>query len=602
MNVLQRLSDILVKDGLKTSVLFREDVLPNMFESAKSTVKINKQKNVVKKVPSKDVTIKKNIHLVGKGSSLSKKATKEYLSPLQGHSISRHNVLNNYDEAKASRMHSWLENVERSPNSQEVLFTKFRQFTGDMLAALIACSPPKVRISSQNLMRNYMKYSTGEVPQIPKFQENPRNFEAYIGLLTHTKFLYRNSSSTNGIVPKILRNLMHPGNIKTLYLRTTKCYNDMMYYFSEKFDFATCRELFVQMKVENVPPSTVTYNILLRAVVKNSHIRKNKFPDEEVMYYLKDMKNRGVEADSVTWTTCYNFLKEDVSRLLFVEQFHERGVPLTRDFVYTVLRNGDYNSTECLKFLANNKIPLDGKSFKLCVSRLLQENRIDIAWVFLEHTLKNSDREFKLGANILNEFLRVFASDGRFDLCLMTFNTCVQDRGLKPDVHTFDMLFKSLVKNGYHKNFCVMLTFLQNLKKKYGFENKTNYWLIKAQSMGKFNIDPQWRCVTSEQLQRAERWVNLLKWGVDTNTFSTKVWSTHGTRFRNALRFIGCIPLAYRNSGKQQDTRGLTIRKAEYRRRIRHIALQNALLKRVPYAKDWYGALKKELSDRGVVV
>ncbi|GAV54859.1 hypothetical protein ZYGR_0AS01820 [Zygosaccharomyces rouxii] len=601
MNVLQRLSDVLAKDGLKTSVLLREDILPNMFESAKPTIRVNKRNNIAKEIPSKDVAVKESLHLVGKGSNFSKKATKEYISPLQGHSISRHNILNNYDETKASRMHNWVENVEKSPNSQEVLFTKFRQFTGDMLAALIACSPPRVRINSQDLVRNYLKYSTGEVPRIPKFQENPRLFEDYIGLLTHTSFLHKNSSSTNGIVPKILRNLMHPGNIKTLHLRTTKCYNDMMYYFSEKFDFATCRELFVQMKVENVPPNTVTYNLLLRAVLKNSHIRKNKFPDEEVLYYLKSMRSRGVEADSITWTTCYNFLREDVSRLLFVEQLHERGVPLTRDFVYTVLRNGDYNSTECLKFLTNNKIPLDGKSFKLCVSRLLQEDRIDVAWVFLEHTLKNSGGDFKLGADILNEFLRVFAARGRLDLCLITFNTCVQDRGLKPDVHTFDMLFKSLVKNGYHKNFCVILTFLQNLKKKYGFGNRTNYWLIKAQSIGKFNIEPQWRHVTSEQQQRAQRWVNLLRWGVDTNTFSTKVWSTHGTQFRNALRFIGCIPMSYRNGGIQQDTTGLTRRKSEYRRRIRHIALQNALLKRVPYAKDWYGTLKKELNDRGVV-
>ncbi|CAR28448.1 hypothetical protein ZYGR_0S00780 [Zygosaccharomyces rouxii] len=600
MNVLQRLSDILAKDGVKTSVLLREDVLPSMFESAKSTVKVNKRNNVVKEIPSKDVTIKENIHLVGRGSNLSKKVSREYLSPLQGHSIARHNILNNYDDAKASRMHSWIETVEKSPNSQEVLFTKFRQFTGDMLAALIACSPPRVKINSQNLTRNYLKYSTGEVPRIPNFQENPGLFEDYIGLLTHTRFLHKNSSSTNGIVPKILRNLMHPANIKTLHLRTTKCYNDMMYYFSEKFDFATCRELFVQMKVENVPPNTVTYNLLLRSVLKNSHIRKNKFPDEEVLFYLKSMKNRGIEADSVTWTTCYNFLKEDVSRLLFVEQLQGRGVPLTRDFIYTVLRNGDYNSTECLKFLTNNKIPLDCKSFKLCVSRLLQEDRVDVAWVFLEYTLKNSGRAFKLGADILNEFLRVFSAKGRLDLCLMTFNTCVQDRGLKPDVHTFDMLFKSLVRNGYHKNFCVMLTFLQNLKKKYGFEKRTNYWFIKAQSMAKFNIEPQWRHVTPEQLQRAQRWVALLRWGVDTNTFSTKVWSTHGTQFRNALRFIGCIPLSYRNS-IQQDTAHLTRRKSEYRRRIRHIALQNALLKRVPYAKDWYGTLRKELKERGVV-
>lgn len=603
MNVLHKLGDILAKDGIKTGVLFKEDVLPSMFQSSKPKHNVrvkDRRHKVVERKPSKEISIRENLPLVGKGSNHSKKIVKEYLSPLQGHSISRHNILNNYDETKASRTHSRIEAAEKSPNSQETLFTSFRLFTGDMLAALIACSPSKVEVNSQNMMRNYLKYSTDEVPRIPDFQENPKLFEDYIGLLTHTKFLYKNSSSTNGIVPKILRNLMHPANIKNLHLKTTKCYNDMIYYFSEKFDFATCRELFVQMKVENVPPNTITYNLLLRSVLKNSHIRKNKFVDEEVLYYLRSMKFRGVGADSVTWTTCYNFLKDDISRLLFLEQMHEHSVPLTRDLVYTVLRNGDYNSNECLRFLTNNRIALDGKIFKLCVSRLLQENRIDVAWVFLEYTLKNSDRDFKLGADILNEFLRVFAAKGRIDLCLITFNTCVQDRGIKPDVHSLDMLFKALVKNGYHKNFCVILKFLEGLKRSYGFGNRTNYWLIKAHSMANFNIERQWRRVTPEQLQKARFWVNILRWGVDTTTFSTKVWSSHGTQFRKALRFIGCIPLAYRHQS-QQDTTQCTIRKSEYRRRIRHIALQNALLKRIPYAKDWYGTLRKELKDRGVV-
>ncbi|AQZ19050.1 AEP3 (YPL005W) [Zygosaccharomyces parabailii] len=656
MNVLKRLGEILTKDGIKKGELLREEVFPVLFESNRSPAPIarNKQKMVkakacevantttknVAKKPSKEVpnelpkgsakelsdeisgevstkrlkklpkklpkklsnnlSIKENIRYVGEGSKLGKKVAREYLSPLQGHSISRLNILDDYDTEKAMRVYGQVKHIKQSPKLQDMLLTKFLKFTGEMLAALIACSSSSVKINSQHLKKTYLRYSTQKVPRIPKFENNSRTFEDYIGLLSHTKFLYKNSSSTNGIVPKILRNLMHPANIKTLHLRTTSCYNDLIYYFSEKFDFATCRELFVQMKLENVPPNTVTYNLLLRSVLKNSHIRKTKFFDEEVLYYLRNMKRRGIEADSVTWTTCYNLLGDDVSRLLFVEQMHENGVPITGDFVYTVLRNGDYTSNECLKFLTNYKVPLDSKSFKLCMARLLTEGRVDVAWVFMDYTWNNSQTDLRIGVDVLNQFLRTFAAQGRLDLSFMAFNTYVKERRVKPDAHTFEMLFKAFVRNGYHRNFVVVLTYLQNLRKEYGFENRDNYWLVKARSMAKFNIDPGLGAVTPAKLQRLSQLMDALKWGADTMTFSTRLWESHGTQFKNACRMIGCIPMAFRRRNTGSENISASQRKEEYRKRIRYIALQNAMIKRIPYAKDWYGTLRRDLEEGGL--
>lgn len=610
MNVLHRLGEILAKDGIKKSALFREEVLPSMFnKNVKPSPIIPKPKIVrqcvnnktcivvPKKVP-KNLKVKENIGHVGKGSKFGKKVAKEYLSPLQGRPLSRHNIIDDYDAEKAKRLHGQVKYVEKNPKLHDALLTRFLRSTGDMLAALIACSPPKMKVNSQQTKKIYLKYSKHELPQIPNFENDPRYFENYIGLLSHTEFLHKNSSSTNGIVPKILRNLMHPANIKTLHLRTTRCYNDLIFYFSEKFDFATCRELFVQMKVENVTPNTVTYNLLLRSVLKNSHIRKNKFFDEEVLYYLKNMETSGIEADSVTWTTCYNLLGDDVSRLLFVEQMHERNVPFTEDFIYTVLRNGDYSSNECLVFLTNHQVPLNPKTFKLCVSRLLLEDRLDVAWAFLEYTWKNSQGNLKGGIDVVNQFMREFAAKGRLDLALMTFNTYVKRRAIEPDMHIFEMLFKALVKNGYHRNFAVTLTYIQNLRKKYGFGNRNNYWLVKALSIVKFNVDPQLGVVTPEKLERLTSSMNFLEWGVDTTSFTTRVWDSHSIHFKNACRMIGCIPMAYRRQSPQNAT--APHRKAEYRKRIRYVALQNAMLKRVPYAKDWYGTLKKELEERGL--
>lgn len=606
MNVLERLGQALSKNGIKSPILRHEEVLLRMFEGSKPSA--TKKRREVKRKPvavSKNATVKDNIALIGRKSNFQKKVVREYLSPLQAHPFSRHQIKNDFDADKATRMNKWAKKIAKSKNSQTLLFGSSQQFIGDMLAALVSCSPKDVMANSEEIVRSFPNYTMSEVPRIPNFNANPQLFEEYIGLLSHTTFLYKNSSSTNGIVPKILRNLMHPANIKTLYLRTTRNYNDMMYYFSEKFDFATCRELLVQMKIEGVSPNTVTYNLMLRAVLKNSHIRKTKLPDNEVLYYLRNMGKMGVKADSITWTTCYNFLKEDISRTIFIEQMQERNIPITEDFVYTVLRNGTYKSNECLKFLTNNTVPLVSKLFRLCIERLIKENRINIAWVFLDYTLKKKSRDFTVGAKILNVFLRAFAENGRLDMAIMTFNTCTQDYGIKPDTHSFEMLFKALTKNGYTKHFPTLLQYLKNLRISFGLGNRTNFWLLKASSISKFNLN-QKKTVSHDKVKKAESLLKDLKWGYTSSGFTDKPWKENGPKLKKIYRYLGCIPMPLkdlqRSSTVGRNTAHISAKKAKYRSRIRYIALQNAMLKRIPYSKDWYGALKRELQERHVSV
>ncbi|QLL31734.1 hypothetical protein HG536_0B06000 [Torulaspora globosa] len=606
MNVLITLGQILSKNGVASPSVKHEKYLLSMFEKARpvpNKIKINKVKQT-QKTPErmrKVVTLKANRHLVGQGSNFQKKVVKDYLSPLRVHDFSRHEIKNDYDTQKATRMSHIARRRKQSANYREILFSDSRRFVGELLAALVACSSKTIEATSDHVVRHFPTWTMEEVPKIPKFSANPNLFEDYIGFLSHTKFLYRNSSSTNGIVPMILRNLMHPGNLKTLHLRTTRTYNDMIYYFCEKFDFASCREIFAQMKIEGAQRNTITYNLMLLSVLKNSHIRKVKPVDNEVIYYLKSMRKNKVQADAVTWTTCYNFLKEDVSRAIFIEQMQLRGVPITAAFVYTVLRNGTYSSEECLRFLSNNKVPLSFKLFKLCLDRLLEEDRANVAWLFLEHTMMKREMDFRIDSDILNSFLRYFAKKGRFDMAIITFNTCTRDFNIKPDDHTFEMLFKALVTNGYTKNFSLVLKYLKNVRGSFGLGNRNNYWLIKATGISKFNV-PKLNAFSDEDLEKLTSQLDNLKWSSTSSGFTVKTWKENGPSFKRALRDIGCVPPMVRASKKPHTVNTTAMqKKSRYRRRIRNIAVQSAMCKRIPLAKDWYGTLKQQLKERNIL-
>lgn len=609
MNVLTTLGQILSKNGLVSPPVKHEKYLLSMFEKARpatNRIKINKVKQTQKRPERpervrKDVTLNENKHLVGKGSNFQKKVVKEYLSPLRVHDLSRHEIKDDYDSEKATRMSRMARRSKHFANYREIVFSDSRRFVGELLAALVACSSKMIEVISDDVVRHFPAWTMKEVPKIPKFDANPKLFEDYIGFLTHTKFLYRNSSSINGIVPMILRNLMHPGNLKTLQWRTTRTYNDMIYYFREKFDFASCREIFAQMKIEGAQRNTITYNMMLLSVLKNSHIRKVKPVDNEVIYYLKSMRKNKVRADAVTWTTCYNFLKEDVARAIFIEQMQLRGVPITASFVYTVLRNGAYSSEECLRFLSNHKVPLTCKLFKLCLDRLLQEDRVNIAWLFLEHTMTKREVDFKIDSDIMNSFLRYFARKGRLDLALITFNTCTRDFDIKPDDHTFEMLFKALVTNGYSKNFSMILKYLKNARGSFGLGNRNNYWLVKAAAISKFNV-PKLSTFSDEDFEKLANQLNNLVWSSTSSGFTLKTWKENGPSFKKALRDIGCVPPTLQ-ANKEPPIVNTTAmqKKSKYRRRIRSIAVQNAMYKRIPLAKDWYGTLKQELKKRNLL-
>lgn len=600
MNVLEKLGQALTKHVLKSPSLQHEEILLSSFEKARP-LSVDKSKRIGSSKAPVNECVKSNLSLVGRGSSFQKKVVKEYLSPLRSHPFSRHEITDDYEVDKATRMSNWGKHVKGAKNSQEIIISSSYQFIGDMLAALVACTPRSIQVVSEDILRIFPKYTIENVPKIPSFQNDSHLFQDYIGMLTHTNFLFKNSSRLNGIIPKLLRNLMHPGNVKTMNLRATQNYNDLIYFYSEKFDFASCRETFVQMKIEGISSNTTTYNLMLRSILKNSHIRKTKPPDDEILFYLRRMKAENIKADTVTWTTCYNFLNEDISRLIFVEQMELRSIPITQRFIYTVLKNGSYGSKDYLKFLSDHRIPLDQKLFNLCIDNLLSEERSDIAWIFMEHTLRKRTKDFKLGAATLNSFVRYFADKGRLDMALITFNTCVTQYQIYPNIESFDMLFKALAKNGYTKKFPIIFEYFKRLRARWSCGNRTSYWTVRCKSMIEFSV-AQKRLVTELDLERADSLLATINWVTIPNGFTMEIWKNSGPEVRRILRYLSCIPMPLKqmNFTVSKDLEKSEKRK-RFREKIRFIAVQNAMYKRIPYSKDWYGSLKSELEERNVI-
>ena len=184
---------------------------------------------------------------------------KEYLSALQLPYLARLNPRNeSYDYKSAHSFTNGIQSTLRRKNAQNVMFSLSGQSVAKLISVLLQLTKTPLPLPEES--RIFPREVFTDIPAITEdIVKDERLFSDYIALISHSEFHFRGSSRQRGIIPKLLRNLLHPSNLRTASLKSASAFNDAIYYFGKKYDFATCRELYAQMKSEGISPVSYTH-------------------------------------------------------------------------------------------------------------------------------------------------------------------------------------------------------------------------------------------------------------------------------------------------------------------------------------------------------
>ena len=613
MNVLKTLQRVVSKnEALGVSTGSPQLISPKLF-AKESTPKIrSKDDNDLTQNPDDNALNSQYRRLVNKDSSYQKNFIKDYLRAFnKTHDFKRLQVQNDYDVERAKSLYKLKKDISENTNFQE---TQDEIFMKKVLPFLTL--PANKHSSNQILLpatprvrKVFPKDDYNEVPSPPDFNIDSHSFENYIGLLTHTTFHFRNSSSSNGIIPLLLRTLLHPMNETTRPYHTTETYNDMILFFYHKNDLASMRETYSLIKMSNCQPNIQTVNIMLSGLLQNARNHSSPHEHRNITFYLDQMNKNSIVPDAVTWNILFNFLQSKKGRSYFVERLVANNIPVTTKLIISILRKSDeindLSGTELLRIFQQNGVKMDYDMFKFFTNNVLEKNELDNALVTVQHIYRESiEREqvdVRVTTDILNMFICHFGNSGNLGLALQTFNTFTHDYRVRPNDTTFEMLFKCLVRNGYGKNFPVALQWIKNTRFKYTKSKRNNYWKVKCDSIARYNCIKK---VTEDDITKLDTMLHNFKLPRDKKvTYDT--WRNANSAERKVLRYINCRPGNKHTLGKSEpsikNTDTTRSRKRHYRYGVARIAVGSAESKRIPYAKDWYGALNDELKQRGIL-
>ncbi|AMD22333.1 HGL007Wp [Eremothecium sinecaudum] len=443
-----------------------------------------------------------------------------YISALKAPQFVRQQVRNKYDKEAAVNFSRALQKIKQSSKSQAFLFELTNHEVKEFIRQLVLVTPKNIGISSQDVSRTFPLLVFGSVPPIPDFDNDPDRLERYIGLLTHTAFHSQSpSKNSDVIVERILRELMHPLNKATINLRTTTMFNDMIQYYARRNDFASCREFYGQMKIEQKCPNTKTYNLLLRNLAMKIPRVKKQLGFKEATFYLKDMKKNQVFSDVVTWNTCYQLLLDDISRGLFIEKMIENDVPVSTPFLANLFKSDEYTAEQLLTFLTEHNIPLCPRLLKVCNEKLIKEEKYLAVWECLKHL---HEKGIKIGVQAYNMLLLPLAEKGRLDLVLIIFYRMRYVFRINPSLFSYRIIFKVLAWYRKNEHFDLIYNWmkLEMLKHTNGVLIRDS-WFIKCDSISKANAV----AISQNELEGFSlllRSVSQSEWHI-----GTKYWHTY---------------------------------------------------------------------------
>ena len=614
MNVLKALQKVIPKSETLGAVQ-----VPSLFVSPEQFVKkpaskIRPGKTGHTNSISISELIKQHGHLVGKDSSYQKHVVKDYLSPFdKTPNFKRQDVSNDFDLERAKSLYKLKKDISQNINFQETQDEIFIKKILPFLTLPIEQHSPNWPLLTQNrnVRKIFPKDYYKEVPAVPDFNAHPHAFEEYIGLLTHTTFHFRNSSSSNGVIPLLLRTLLHPMNETTRPYHITETFNDMISFFYHKNDLASMRETFSLIKMSNCRPNVQTFNLMLMGLLQNSRNHSSPHEHRNIVFFLDQMTKNSVAPDSKTWEILFNFLQSKKGRSYYVERLTAHNVPVTTSLVIAILQKSDeiktLSSAQLLGAFQQNGIKMDYPMFRFFVTSFLERNELDNAFVTVQHihseVQSGNNIDVHVTTDILNKFMCHFANSGNLALALQTFNTFTQEYHVRANETTFEMLFKALVRNGYGKNFPVVLQWIKETRLKATQSMRNNYWKVKADSIAKYNCK---KVVSAEDTQHLSAMLREFKLPVGKKiTYDT--WRNANPAERKVLRYINCRPGRGEKTAPQKpqpwiknnDTTKL--RKVHYRHGIARSAIKHTEAKRIPYAANWYEALNSELTSRGII-
>ena len=552
---------------------------------------------------------------IGKGSMFERKSVESYLKPLGSTYLKRANIEADefFQKQEAQERHIFNKNLKSLENSSTVMFNLEQENIRLILEKLVAVTPappdpttaaPKISLNDES--KRYKKKPPShvytEIPPVPEFYD-VSVFEEYIYLLTHSTFHHKKSSKFNGIIPKILKNLFHPLNSNTISLRTVNSYNDVIFYFSKKWNIATCRELLVQMKIENVKPNATTFNLMLKNLLTHQTIRHVADPYKIALQYLTEMKKYGIEADLVTWNIMFNLLKDDISKKLLIENRKLLCLPADPFFLKAVFTHISHQtgttSSELLKMVQEFDVSVDVSLLNVVIKKLIQEQQIYSAWKVIDH----SKKEFSFNPNVdqMNLLLVPFSNTGRVDLVVATMNTFKKRYKVKPNYDTYNLVMKSVSRA---RHWDGKLSVLRILYHKMMLDLKQNvageYWIRRTRARLKFiyQKDVELKPDLSTEESQLKLDMDLLRWGLDSDVIdlSKKV----PDQFEEITAKLG-FSKEQRDALFIDDLDRKKIKMKKYKHRIGVLSIQKSLVDRIPYAEDSYAALKKEMNKRRLI-